>query len=227
MADHHAFSKRLQTACDNNVNVPPYGKGLQTWLSKRLGVSQEAVRRWFYAESRPRPQLLSQLSAVLEVDESWLALGTTNASKSSKRQAYSDKADGAAYVCFGLLRAAGYACAFADNNDPFDFHAIKKGEHFFLSAAAARPKSKNIYITHASNFEKASHLSVLFHESGAFEVVQLPWSLIQRAGRLTSENWELELRAAGDGSYTLDEVVLDRLEGSCDILNVKPEGEST
>lgn len=117
-SDHHAFSKRLQTACDNNVNVPPYGKGLQTWLSKRLGVSQEAVRRWFNAESGPRPQLLSQLSAVPEVDESWLALGITNAPKSSKHRAYSDKAAGAAYVCFGLLRAAGYACAFAEHNAP-------------------------------------------------------------------------------------------------------------
>jgi hypothetical protein len=107
------------------------------------------------------------------------------------------------------------------------FMRSRKGRHFFVSAAVAVPKSKNIYITYASNFEKASHLSVLFHESGVFEVVLLPWPLIQRAGRLTSENWELELRADGGGGYTLNDVVLERLEGNCGLLNVEPEEKAT
>lgn len=217
MADHSDFARRLQTACDNNNTVPPYGKGQQTWLCKRLGVSQEAVRRWFFGQSRPRPHLLSQLAALLDVDESWLALGITDAPKSSEQRAYSDKAEGVAYICFGLLKAEGYACAFADNHEPFDFHAIKRGQHFFVSVSAARPKSKNIYITHASNFEKASHLSVVIREPGVFEVVHLPWSLIQQAGRLTSENWELELREQG-GGYTLNGVMLNRLEGNDNLL---------
>lgn len=212
MADHRAFAKRLQTACDNNVNVPPYGKGQQTWLAKRVGISQEAVRRWFYGESRPRPHLLTQLAALLEVDESWLALGITDAPKSSELRVYRDQAEGAAYICFGLFKAAGYECAFADGGDPFDFHAIKRGRHFCISTALARSKSKNILTTRASNFDKATHLCVVMSQPGVFEVFHLPWSVVTQAGNLTSYDWQLEIRRSDGGVFTLSGEPLARLE---------------
>jgi len=216
MADHRAFAKRLQEACDNNDNVPPFGTGQQALLSKRLGISQEAVRRWLNGESRPRPQLLSQLAALLDVSESWLALAKSDVPAPSEQRAYSDKAEGSVYICFGLFKAAGYECAFADISESFDFHAIKKGRHFFVSANSARPKSKNIYSTNASNFEQASHFSVVFKDSGSFEVVYLPWHLIKQAGRLTSDFWDLELRAEPSGGYTLNGVILDRFGSKVD-----------
>ncbi|WP_404362556.1 helix-turn-helix domain-containing protein [Marinobacter sp.] len=227
MADHSDFAKRLQTACENNVHVPSQGKGQQTWLSTRLGISQEAVRRWFTGESRPRPQLLSQLAALLEVDESWLALGITDAPKSTEQRAYSDKAEGVAYICFGLFKAAGYACAFADITEPFDFHAIKHGRHFLVSTACARPKSKNVYITSASNLATAFHLCAVSRECGVFEVLHIPWPLIQQAGRLTSVKWELELRLEKSGGYTLNGKVLSHIDGNGNFLNSDGQEEST
>lgn len=68
------FAQRLARACDDSQIIPPYGKGRQVYIAKRLKVTQEAVRRWFSADSRPRVQIMSKLAALLEVDEAWLSL---------------------------------------------------------------------------------------------------------------------------------------------------------
>ena len=59
VADHRDFARRLKQACDGNPLVPEYGKGQQVWFADRMELSQEAVRRWFEGESRPRPMLES------------------------------------------------------------------------------------------------------------------------------------------------------------------------
>ena len=93
MADHRDFALRLKLACDRSTDVPDYGKGKQTWFSERLGISQEAVRRWFEGESRPRPKLMTQLAKILNVDEAWLVLGASSDMSDKEKRQYNERAD--------------------------------------------------------------------------------------------------------------------------------------
>ena len=75
MADHKEFAARLEKACDQNPLVSEKNKGRQVYIKDKLGVSQEAVRRWFDGRSRPRPKLMKWLAGLLRVDEAWFTLG--------------------------------------------------------------------------------------------------------------------------------------------------------
>ena len=69
------FKDRLRQACDDSAIIPEYGKGRQVAVAKRLGVTQEAVRKWFSGEAVPKSDKMRELADYLEVDEGWLALG--------------------------------------------------------------------------------------------------------------------------------------------------------
>lgn len=163
MADHRDFAQRLKQACDRSQDVPDFGKGQQTWLADRLGISQEAVRRYFEGQSRPRPKLMTQLSKILNVDESWLALGRSAELSDKERRQYSQKADAAAYMLFGLFMGAGYTCAFSeDPEDGVDFYAIRGGKQTGVSVKIGWSKTKTSYVaTVDERFEKHLNLCVI------------------------------------------------------------------
>lgn len=61
------FAHRLRKAVEGVKDIPDFGQGQQqTWLRERLGVSAEAVRKWFSGEARPRPPMMKQLAALLD-----------------------------------------------------------------------------------------------------------------------------------------------------------------
>lgn len=68
------FSRRLQYACDL-AGIAALGKGRQTDIAEKLGVSVEAVRKWLSDESRPNPGRLDDLARLLKVSPGWLATG--------------------------------------------------------------------------------------------------------------------------------------------------------
>lgn len=74
-----AFSRRLEQALDNHPRCPSdYGR--LTWVTRelahqRVNVTIETVRRWLHALSIPRAKSMSALAKILEVDETWLAMG--------------------------------------------------------------------------------------------------------------------------------------------------------
>ena len=72
------FHTRLLQGCRENPDIPEYGKGQQTFIAQRLGVSQEAVRKWFAGESKPKAAVGRKLAELLGVDYVWLALGTSH-----------------------------------------------------------------------------------------------------------------------------------------------------
>lgn len=203
MSGNRDFARRLNISCDYHPHVPPYGKGQQTWLAGHLGISQEAVRRWFVGESRPRPHLMTKLAHLLEVNESWLALGVSGGAERPSEREYSEQADGATYICFGFFKASGFSCAFAKPSDAFDFHAIKRGRHFLISVSSAFPKSKNIYAAPVANIGgEAVYLCVATPAPGAFEILSLDWDLVTVVGRLSSDHWEIELHRDEHGCYS-------------------------
>lgn len=137
-----AFAKRLKTACDRSPNVPEYGLGRQTWIRDQLGVSHEAVRKWFTGESRPRPEKMTRLAKILGCDEAWLALGQkggVTTRESGERQIHQD---GAVSLVTGLLQLSGARVAFPSERDPareyVDLYAIRHGLQLAIAVSLAQ-----------------------------------------------------------------------------------------
>jgi len=127
------FADRLKEACRAHGCAPPAGNGLQTWLRKRMGVSDEAVRKWLTGESRPRPDMMHRLADALQVDEAWLALGLVPQLSPKERRVRNALAEGAVNVLLGFMQLDGATVAFPWRSDPqrefVSFYAIYRGVH--------------------------------------------------------------------------------------------------
>lgn len=137
-----AFAQRLMIACDQNPHVPPYGMGRQTWVKEQMGVSHEAVRKWFLGQSRPTPDRLRKLANILECDEAWLALGIKGDLDPREKRARSLNIEGAVNCVTGILQLNGAHCAFPGENDPaaayVDVYAINKGVQLSIHVSLAK-----------------------------------------------------------------------------------------
>lgn len=135
-----AFAQRLKQACDEYELCPAHGRGRQVWLAGKIGVSQEAARKWLSAENVPRTKKIKALAKLLEVDEVWLALGVEPPAHSQDAKQFSNQADGADYLMFGLLMMAGYTCAFPERpeDDDVSVYAIRRGVQTSLAVTLAR-----------------------------------------------------------------------------------------
>ena len=204
MADHREFAKRLKQACDRSSDVPPFGKGQQTWLADRMGLSQEAVRRYFEGQSRPRPKLMTQLAKILNVDESWLALGKTTDLSDDKRKQYSQKANAASYMLFGIFMGAGYTCAFAeDGEEGVDFYAIRGGKQIVVSVTVGLQKTKNSYTaTVRENAKNRLNLCVINIEPGVSDVLVMDKEGVAAHGDAKTDMIHVVVKKERQGYHT-------------------------
>lgn len=125
---HLQFAKRLNEACDGNVIIPEHGKGRQVSIANKLNISQEAVRRYFEGNSRPKPGNMTRLASILNVDEGWLALGIEPTMSNREKKEYVKNIDASIYMVNALFSSNGYNCAFNEDLDSgVDFFAIRKG----------------------------------------------------------------------------------------------------
>ncbi|MGH0003485.1 helix-turn-helix domain-containing protein [Pseudovibrio ascidiaceicola] len=81
------FSDRLNRACSQSSDLPEQyrqGRGRKKWvweqlrLKQNVMVSQETVVKWFSGANKPKEDKMRALARLLEVDVSWLSLGTTS-----------------------------------------------------------------------------------------------------------------------------------------------------
>ena len=151
------FAHRLRKAIEGVEAIPEFGQGQQTWIRDRLGVSAEAVRKWFMGEARPRPAMMRQLAELLDADEAWLSLGIAPDVTPKERRARNATAEGAVNVLVGLTQLNGGAVAFPGPNDPraayVDFYSIIRGVQraFHVSLAQELPDGRyrfNLPIEH-------------------------------------------------------------------------------
>ena len=140
------FHSRLLQACNDNPDIPEYGKGQQTFLSQRLDVSQEAVRKWFAGESKPKPVVGRKLADLLGVDYVWLTLGTSYG-EIEKRKVAAARQDSALYALTGYLIEKGFACAF-DNNEGnhIDLMCIQQGVQNFIAVRSCKEHNDFLYV---------------------------------------------------------------------------------
>src|SRR5688572_7371484 len=98
-----SFPKRLTQACDVRPDIVPiYGKGRNAVLAKKVGVSEEAVGKWFHGKTRPIAQKIARLARLLDVDESWLAWGVESDISDKDREIRNAEASGAVNLVAGL-----------------------------------------------------------------------------------------------------------------------------
>lgn len=180
-----SFSRRLEKACDSHSLVPAFGQGRQTWIRDQLGVSAEAVRKWFAAESRPRPDLMRRLAKLLEVDEAWLALGITPDVAPKERRARDAEADGAVNVVAGLIQMNGAHPAFPSPDDPrssyVDLYAIIRGAQFAIHVSLAQAVSQGVLVFRVPAEHEDCTVIGMYHAAPlGFQLLHMTPSLIAK-----------------------------------------------
>ncbi len=220
---HHLkdFTRRLAQACDESPNIPPHGHGRQVHIAKKLKVSQEAVRKWFVGEARPKVQLMRQLAALLEVDEAWLSLGIKPELDRKEKRAHSARSDGAVYMLFGLFSMAGGACAFPSQNDPrseyIDFYAILNGVQFPIHVSVGRESSKGVHeFVVPKEYDDVRCVGVVPLGNTRFHLVDLQKTLVDRHKQRKSGSFAVTIHRVGS-DYTTGADKWPRLESMGDL----------
>lgn len=179
------FAQRLNTACDQNHHVPPYGMGRQTWVKEKMGVSHEAVRKWFLGQSRPRPDKLRMLAGVLEVDEAWLALGIKGDLDPREKRARSLNIEGAVNAVTGLLQLNGAHCAFPGDNDPaatyVDVYAINRGVQLSIHVSLAKEGPPNQFqFTIPKEYERCKTIGVVHARANRLHLLNMDHDMLAK-----------------------------------------------
>lgn len=178
-----AFATRLRQACDDSQSIPEYGKGRQVVISKRLKVSQEAVRKWFEGESMPRPPKMKALASFLDVDESWLALGITPEMDRNERRRLARFSSGAVCMTAGLIMMEGGNVAGPSDTDPrrgyVDFYAIMRGTQLALHVCSARETSNGHFeFIVPREYNDVRCIGFVPTGVGKFQLIDMPTKLI-------------------------------------------------
>jgi len=137
------FARRLERACnDLAAIVPEPGHGRLGVLADAVGVSQEAVRRWFAGDARPRPAKMAKLSKFLQCDEAWLSLGVKTDMRPQDKNLFARATEGASHYVLGKAMIEGNACSTPDEHDPrrpfVDFYLIRSGSQMPVRASIAK-----------------------------------------------------------------------------------------
>lgn len=122
------FKSRLIIACNKNAKIPDFGKGQQVVISDHLGVSQEAVRKWFSGISVPRPNAMKALAHFLDVQYVWLSLGVDHEETAIMRK-MSISQDASLYAFVSYILNRGGTVAFNESvGCTSDLTAIENGK---------------------------------------------------------------------------------------------------
>ncbi len=138
------FPKRLAQACRSNSEIPEYGRGQQVFIATKLGVSQEAVRKWFAGESTPRRRMGERLATLLGVKYAWLMLGSTQGEitagvKAAKRH------EASTYSLMAQIIGKKSTATFDTGMDQSDLLMIKDGRQLHISTEFSEPDENGVY----------------------------------------------------------------------------------
>ncbi len=201
-ANAKAFSKRLNQACDDCDNIPEYGKGRQVVVANRMGVSQEAVRKWFAGESMPKAPKVKKLASILEVDVSWLVLGEKPELNREAKRLAGRVVEGSVMLIAGSLQMEGAVCAFPAEDDPrkgyVDFYTIIRGEMLPVHVSVAKEISSDLFeVIVPREYVDVTCIAYFPVRTGMFHLIELPTALIDR--HKTKRAGDFTLRILRDG----------------------------
>lgn len=214
------FKDRFLQACDDSPIVPEYGKGRQVAIAKRIGVTQEAVRKWFSGEAVPKPEKMRALAEYLEVDESWLALGIQAEMGRDERRKANRMSSGSVYMVTGLIMMEGGNVAWPGERDPrakyVDIYAIMRGTQIALHVSTGRELSNGSFeLIIPREYADVRCVGFIPAGVGKFHLIDLPNNLIE----------EHKQRKAGDFAVTVSRVGTEYHTGSDEWPRFKTFGE--
>jgi transcriptional regulator with XRE-family HTH domain len=144
------FKDRFAKACLDNPDIPPFNRGQQTFLAQNLGVSQEAVRKWFYGESKPKSPTARKLAKLLKVDYLWLMMGTEHGEIEIKKVA-AQRQDSAVYAFMAFMLEQGYSAAFEQSDSDTDVVSIRGGEQNQFTVRAVESAEEHMFVRFPSS----------------------------------------------------------------------------
>ena len=177
---HKSFSERLLNACDSNNKIPALNFGRNTWivdeLEARYGakVTTETVRKWFGSVTKPREATMKQLANILDVEVTWLSLGT-RAELDRETVKFRDASlDGSVNLLAGIIRMSGGRPAFPTiENTSVDMTAVIKGVNYsFHVCRNVSPDSNALYEVPISS-DGVINLAVVQTDNFQFEFYEL------------------------------------------------------
>lgn len=122
------FAARLVMAVDGHPLAPASPFGRQSWLREKLKneaktpVSANSVHKWMNGTARPREDKIRALARILGVDELWLSMGKSPASKSVEAETQV-QGKAAVLLLAGLIEMNGGRVTFLGDEQPGDLHA--------------------------------------------------------------------------------------------------------
>jgi hypothetical protein len=201
------FARRLNEAVDNmGAAVPGYREGRHTVISRKLGVSPEAVRKWFAGESAPRWKTMVALAKFLDVDAGWLYSGSGEPTTAKEKKTLNTKIDGVAHLALGMAKIEGASCAPPDLQDPrrdfIDFIMIKGGVQAAIHTSLGREVSAGSYeFTVPNSFEQVRNVGFIFHSPTKIHMLDLKSELIS-AHKIPKGSDKAVVVSHKNGKYT-------------------------
>lgn len=206
------FGLRMEKACDASSYVPPLNKGRLGWIQAQMQdrfgekISLESIRKWLAGEVKPTDARLRQLAVILDVDESWLALGIQPDLDPRARRVRNAMADGAVNVLAGVIQMAGGNPAFPEANDVraekqhIDLYAIIKGAQYAIHVALAHVDGDDLRFTIPTSHEEIFVIGVEAIAGPGVIFYELASDLITQNGEHRGGAIELTLSRKDAGS---------------------------
>lgn len=190
------FVSRLKQSCDESKLIPAPGLGRQQFIVERLGVTAEAVSKWFNGVSMPRPDKMPALAELLECDQAWLAYGIRPEMDRTERRIHARETNGAVQLVLGMIMLAGGHCGTPSETDPrfeyVDFYATMRGSVYPMHVSLAREISRDHFeVIVPKEYRDVKGIAVMPAGAGKYHFLDLPLHMIE----------EYKVRKAG--SYML------------------------
>lgn len=197
------FKDRFARACRDHPDVPPFNRGQQKFIARSLGVSQEAVRKWFYGESKPKAPLARKLADLLEVDYLWLIMGT-ELGEIEVRKVAAQRQDAAVYAFMAFLIDQGHSAAFEQSDSGVDIASISGGSlnHYVVRAAVSVEETMTVSFP-SSNLAHCSFIVAIKTNSSnlSFDFLVLDSDTLNSESETTGVSSVLRITNPSKGEY--------------------------
>ena len=189
------FAQRITKAADHHPHVPPIAQGRLSWFRDRfkedhgVTLSLETVRKWFYGEAKPRPDKMTMLAQMLEVDEGWLSLGREPELQPREQKARNAMADGAVNLLAGVIQMNGGNPAFPVEGDRraerqhIDLYAIIRGAQYAFHVSLASKADGAYRFTIPFEWEDAFQMGVIMVDPTTFWFIEIGESDVAKGSK--------------------------------------------
>lgn len=203
------FSQRLTQACDDNPLIPDYGHGRQVTIANKLGISQEAVRKYFSGDAVPRRKKMEKLAEYLGVSIEWLSLGITPTLDRTAKKEMVRVVKGAIHMLAGMIALEGGNFAFPTPDDTkkyIDLYSIKDGQKVDFHVSVGRKINENERISDYEfviprEYDQVYILGLVYLQGGEIEWINTPKSIIDKHFE-TADNYFKVTAQRDNGKYS-------------------------